>query len=62
VPYNTVVHPYAPCAYNKKAPPGYVRNVVTDPNAVPLAQTSSTEARYTAAFRMRTPTAASSCR
>jgi hypothetical protein len=55
VPYNTVVHPYAPCAYDKKAPPGYVCNVVTDPNAMPLAQTSSTEARYTAAFSDENP-------
>ncbi|GJM96505.1 hypothetical protein PR202_ga13345 [Eleusine coracana subsp. coracana] len=31
VPYDTVAHPYAPGAYDKKAPPGYVRNVVADP-------------------------------
>ncbi|OVA03322.1 Heavy metal-associated domain [Macleaya cordata] len=27
VPYNLVVHPYTAQAYDKKAPPGYVRNV-----------------------------------
>ncbi|XP_008790801.2 heavy metal-associated isoprenylated plant protein 23-like [Phoenix dactylifera] len=27
VPYNLVLHPYAAQAYDKKAPPGYVRNV-----------------------------------
>ncbi|XP_008812723.1 heavy metal-associated isoprenylated plant protein 23-like [Phoenix dactylifera] len=27
VPYNLVMHPYAAHAYDKKAPPGYVRNV-----------------------------------
>lgn len=27
VPYNLVAHPYVAPAYDKKAPPGYVRNV-----------------------------------
>jgi len=27
VPYEVVPHPYAPGAYDKKAPPGYVRRV-----------------------------------
>ena len=27
VPYNLVAHPYAAQTYDKKAPPGYVRNV-----------------------------------
>ncbi|XP_057783759.1 heavy metal-associated isoprenylated plant protein 23-like [Salvia miltiorrhiza] len=27
VPYNLVAHPYAPQAYDKKAPPGFVRKV-----------------------------------
>ncbi|KAK8965284.1 Heavy metal-associated isoprenylated plant protein 26 [Platanthera guangdongensis] len=31
VPYDTVYHPYAVGAYDKKAPPGYVRNVADDP-------------------------------
>ena len=29
VPYNLVTYPYAAPAYDKKAPPGYVRNVDT---------------------------------
>ncbi|OWM82229.1 heavy metal-associated isoprenylated plant protein 23 [Punica granatum] len=27
VPYNLVAHPYAASAYDKKAPPGFVRNI-----------------------------------
>ncbi|XP_072952756.1 heavy metal-associated isoprenylated plant protein 23 isoform X2 [Typha angustifolia] len=27
IPYNLVVHPYAAQTYDKRAPPGYVRNV-----------------------------------
>ncbi|CAL9156343.1 heavy metal-associated isoprenylated plant protein 26-like [Musa acuminata AAA Group] len=50
VPYDVVAHPYAPGAYDKKAPPGYVRNVVDDPAAAPLARASSTEVKYTTAF------------
>ncbi|CAL9089065.1 unnamed protein product [Musa textilis] len=50
VPYAVVAHPYAPGAYDKKAPPGYVRNVVDDPAAAPLARASSTEVKYTTAF------------
>ncbi|KAJ8512338.1 hypothetical protein OPV22_002772 [Ensete ventricosum] len=50
VPYDVVPHPYAPGAYDKKAPPGYVRNVVDDPDAAPLARASSTEVKYTTAF------------
>lgn len=50
VPYEVVPHPYAPGAYDKKAPPGYVRNVLDDPDAAPLARASSTEERYTTAF------------
>jgi len=44
--------------YDKKAPPGYVRNVVADPAAAPLARASSTEVRYTAAFSDENPNAA----
>ena len=58
VPYDVVAHPYAPGAYDKKAPPGYVRNVVADPAAAPLARASSTEVRYTAAFSDENPNAA----
>ncbi|XP_021907959.1 heavy metal-associated isoprenylated plant protein 26 isoform X2 [Carica papaya] len=43
VPYDVVGHPYAPGAYDKKAPPGYVRNVVSDPEASSLARASSFE-------------------
>ena len=50
VPYDVVPHPYAPGAYDKKAPPGYVRNVLDDPDAAPLARASSTEVKYTTAF------------
>ena len=58
VPYDVVPHPYAPGAYDKKAPPGYVRNVVADPNAAPLARASSTELKYTSAFSDENPNAA----
>ncbi|OEL24614.1 Heavy metal-associated isoprenylated plant protein 26 [Dichanthelium oligosanthes] len=57
VPYDVVAHPYAPGAYDRKAPPGYVRNVVADPSAAPLARASSTETRYTAAFSDENPNA-----
>jgi copper chaperone CopZ len=55
VPYEVVPHPYAPGAYDKKAPPGYVRNVLDDPDKAPLARASSTEERYTAAFSDENP-------
>ncbi|ESW31724.1 hypothetical protein PHAVU_002G262500 [Phaseolus vulgaris] len=32
VPYNLVAHPYAVAAYDKKAPPGYVRRVEVPAN------------------------------
>lgn len=32
VPYNLVAQPYNPQAYDKKAPPGYVRKVDNPPN------------------------------
>ncbi|KAK3413775.1 heavy metal-associated isoprenylated plant protein 27 [Eucalyptus grandis] len=50
VPYDIVDHPYAPGAYDKKAPPGYVRNVFQDPQTSALARASSTEVKYTTAF------------
>ncbi|TVU13328.1 hypothetical protein EJB05_40378 [Eragrostis curvula] len=59
VPYEMVAHPYAPGAYDKKAPAGYVRNVVADPTAAPLARATSTEVRYTAAFSDENPNACS---
>ncbi|KAI4978927.1 heavy metal-associated isoprenylated plant protein 27-like [Hordeum vulgare subsp. vulgare] len=58
VPYDVVPHPYAPGAYDKKAPPGYVRNVVADPDAAPLARASSAEVKYTSAFSDENPNAA----
>ncbi|OWM68217.1 heavy metal-associated isoprenylated plant protein 27-like [Punica granatum] len=50
VPYDLVDHPYAPGAYDRKAPPGYVRNVIQDPQASSLARASSFEVKYTTAF------------
>ncbi|KAF8012682.1 hypothetical protein BT93_I0748 [Corymbia citriodora subsp. variegata] len=57
VPYDIVDHPYAPGAYDKKAPPGYVRNVLLDPQASALARASSTEVKYTTAFSDENPNA-----
>lgn len=57
VPYDVVEHPYAPGAYDKKAPPGYVRNVLQDPEASSLARASSFEVKYTTAFSDDNPNA-----
>ncbi|KAK5843797.1 heavy metal-associated isoprenylated plant protein 27 [Gossypium arboreum] len=57
VPYDVVPHPYAPGAYDKKAPPGYVRNVVGDPQAGELARATSFEVKYTTAFSDENPNA-----
>ncbi|KAH7566242.1 hypothetical protein JRO89_XS08G0123500 [Xanthoceras sorbifolium] len=57
VPYDVVSHPYAPGAYDKKAPPGHVRNVFQDPEAAPLACASSFEVKYTTAFSDENPNA-----
>lgn len=57
VPYDEVDHPYAPGVYDKKAPPGYVRNAVADPNISRLAHASSTEVKYTTAFSDENPNA-----
>jgi hypothetical protein len=54
-----VAHPYAPGAYDKRAPAGYVRNVIGDPSAAPLARASSMETRYTGAFSDENPNACS---
>lgn len=54
VPYDTVYHPYAAGAYDRKAPPGYVRNV-EDSTMAPLARASSMETRYTTAFSDENP-------
>ncbi|KAL6993410.1 Heavy metal-associated isoprenylated plant protein 26 [Sarracenia purpurea var. burkii] len=54
VPYDVVAraaHPYAPEVYDRKAPPGYVRNVVLqDPQTSGLARAGSTEVKYITAF------------
>ncbi|TVU48332.1 hypothetical protein EJB05_07966 [Eragrostis curvula] len=55
VPYDVVPHPYVPGAYDKKAPPGYVRNVLDDPEVGPLARASSTEEKFTSAFSDENP-------
>ncbi|KAL5999103.1 Heavy metal-associated isoprenylated plant protein 27 [Asimina triloba] len=47
VPHSVVPHPYAPGAYDKKAPAGYVRDV--DPNNA-LARASPTEEKLASAF------------
>ncbi|KAJ3682468.1 hypothetical protein LUZ60_015041 [Juncus effusus] len=57
VPYDVIPHPYAPGAYDKKAPPGYVRNVIVDPAAAPLARASSLEENYSSAFSDENPNA-----
>ncbi|XP_078173697.1 heavy metal-associated isoprenylated plant protein 27-like [Carex rostrata] len=57
VPYDVVAHPYAPGAYDKKAPPGYVKNVLVDPDAAPLAQANSLEEKYSSAFSDENPNA-----
>ncbi|XP_059624651.1 heavy metal-associated isoprenylated plant protein 26-like [Cornus florida] len=55
VPYDVVAHPYAPGVYDRKAPPGFVRNV--DPQASGLARASSTEVKFTTAFSDDNPNA-----
>lgn len=57
IPYDVVDHPYAPGVYDKKAPPGYVRNVLDDPEAAALARASPIEVRYTTAFSDENPNA-----
>ncbi|KAM5583267.1 heavy metal-associated isoprenylated plant protein 27-like [Rosa sericea] len=59
VPYDVVEHPWAPGAYDRKAPPGYVRNVLNDPDpqASALARANSTEVKYTTAFSDENPNA-----
>ncbi|CAI0393500.1 unnamed protein product [Linum tenue] len=59
VPYDVVDHPYAPGSYDKKAPPGYVRNVMYDPQASALARATSFEVKTTTAFSDENPNACS---
>ncbi|KAM0933267.1 putative heavy metal-associated domain, HMA, heavy metal-associated domain superfamily [Dioscorea sansibarensis] len=56
-PYDVVYHPYVAGAYDKKAPPGYVRNVLDDPKVSNLARASSMEERYSTAFSVENPNA-----
>ncbi|MQM13601.1 hypothetical protein Taro_046527 [Colocasia esculenta] len=51
VPYTLVDHPYVPGVYDKKAPPGYVRN------AGDLARAGSAEERLVSAFSDDNPNA-----
>ncbi|KAJ4803197.1 Heavy metal-associated isoprenylated plant protein 26 [Rhynchospora pubera] len=55
VPYEVVPHPYAPGAYDKKAPPGYVKNVLDDPDAAPFARANSLEEKYSSALSDENP-------
>uniref|UniRef100_A0A0D9VPQ1 HMA domain-containing protein n=1 Tax=Leersia perrieri TaxID=77586 RepID=A0A0D9VPQ1_9ORYZ len=59
VPYDVVPHPYAPGAYDKKAPPGYVRNALADPDAAPLARASEEEEKLASAFSDENPNSCS---
>ncbi|KAL2907187.1 Heavy metal-associated isoprenylated plant protein 27 [Bienertia sinuspersici] len=61
VPYDVVeysVHPYAPGVYDKKAPPGHVRNPeLVGPDVSDLARESLTEVKYSTAFSDENPNA-----
>ncbi|XP_068642199.1 heavy metal-associated isoprenylated plant protein 23-like [Aristolochia californica] len=56
VPYNLVAHPYIAQAYDKKAPPGYVRNV----EAISVSHSvNKQEEQYTTMFSDENPNACS---
>ncbi|KAI9166046.1 hypothetical protein LWI28_025250 [Acer negundo] len=57
VPYDVVAHPYKPGAYDKKAPPGYVRDMSQDPEAASLARATPFEVKYTTVFSDDNPNA-----
>ncbi|KAH7851936.1 hypothetical protein Vadar_018516 [Vaccinium darrowii] len=61
VPFDVVDHPYVHGVYDRKAPPGYVRNIelVPDPQITNLARASSTEVKYITAFSDDNPTGCS---
>ncbi|XP_006649426.1 heavy metal-associated isoprenylated plant protein 27-like [Oryza brachyantha] len=59
VPYDVVPHPYAPGAYDKKAPLGYVRNALADPDAAPLARATDDEEKLASAFSDENPNSCS---
>lgn len=54
VPYDVVPHPYAPGAYDKKAPPGYVRNTLSS-----AAMAGPDEERISSAFSDDNPNSCS---
>ncbi|XP_059655416.1 heavy metal-associated isoprenylated plant protein 21-like [Cornus florida] len=54
VPYNLVSYPYVPQAYDKKAPSGYVKNVVQA-----LPSPNATDERLTTMFSDENPNACS---
>ncbi|KAI3919980.1 hypothetical protein MKW98_001236 [Papaver atlanticum] len=58
VPYNLVLHPYTAQAYDKKAPPGYVRNVeITSTVTTNMARHEDNQ--YTTMFSDDNPNACS---
>lgn len=61
VPYDVVYHPYAPGAYDKKAPPGYVRNAMADGNPAvsSAAMAGPAEERISSAFSDDNPNSCS---
>lgn len=54
VPYNLVAYPYVAQAYDKKAPAGYVKNVVQA-----LPSPNATDEKFTAMFSDENPNACS---
>ncbi|KAJ4964365.1 hypothetical protein NE237_024304 [Protea cynaroides] len=59
VPYDEVAHPYAAGSYDKKAPAGYVRNAMNNPEASRLARASTMEEKYSNTFSDENPNACS---
>ncbi|TQD71944.1 hypothetical protein C1H46_042521 [Malus baccata] len=57
VPYSLVAHPYIAQAYDKKAPPGYVRNVDNNPSST--GTVTKYEDPYTTMFSEDNPNACS---
>ncbi|XP_042517934.1 heavy metal-associated isoprenylated plant protein 23-like [Macadamia integrifolia] len=56
VPYSLVAHPYTAQVYDKKAPPGYVRNVETTGT---ISSFNRQEEQYTTMFSDENPNACS---
>ncbi|XP_043713588.1 heavy metal-associated isoprenylated plant protein 26-like [Telopea speciosissima] len=59
VPYDVVAHPYAAGSYDKRAPPGYVKNTMENPEASKLARASTMEEKYSNTFSDENPNACS---